>query len=230
MNPRPLRILVVEDHDTLRAQIAALLRRAGHAVDEANDARLALAIARAEPPDVVLLDLGLPDIDGTDLCGKIRALLPHRVPVLMLTARDALRDKLTGFEAGADDYMVKPFASEELLARIHALTRRAELGQAYVQAIGSLTIDRRAQEAHRGGVRLNLAPTAFAILCMLADSYPKARTRSELVRRLWPDEAPESDPLRTHLYQLRQALDKPFTTPMLKTVHGVGFRLESDTP
>ncbi len=228
MNPRPLRILVVEDHDTLRAQIVALLRRAGHYVDEANDGRLALAVARAEPPDIVLLDLGLPDIDGTDLCAKIRALMPHRVPVLMLTARDTLREKLVGFEAGADDYLVKPFASEELLARIQALTRRAQLGQAYVQAIGSLTIDRRASEAHRNGVRLSLAPTAFAVLCLLADAYPKARTRSDLVRRLWPENAPESDPLRTHLYQLRQALDKPFATPMLKTVHGVGFRLESD--
>lgn len=224
----PLHVLVVEDHAPLREQLVALLRRAGHRVDEADDGRLALAVANAELPDVIVLDLGLPDIDGLDLCTRLRRELPQRVPTLMLTARDTLQDKLAGFGAGADDYLVKPFASEELLARVLALARRADAGRAYVQTIGSLTIDRRAREAHRDGVRLSLPPTAFAVLLMLADAYPRALTRSEIVRRLWSDEAPESDPLRTHLYQLRQALDKPFAQPILKTVHGVGFRLEAD--
>lgn len=228
MKLSPVHVLLVEDHAPLREQIAALLRRAGHRVDEADDGQLAIAAALAEPPDVLLLDLGLPDVDGVDLCKKLRARLTKHVPVLMLTARDTLRDKLVGFDAGADDYLVKPFASEELLARVHALARRTGVARAYVQTIGSLTIDRQAQEAHREGVRLVIPPTAFAILAMLADAYPRALTRSEIVRRLWSDEPPESDPLRTHLYQLRQALDKPFATPMLKTVHGVGFRLEED--
>jgi DNA-binding response OmpR family regulator len=228
MTPTPLHLLVVEDHAPLREQLVALLKRAGHRVDEADDGRLAIAIARAETPDVILLDLGLPDIDGIDLCTRLRNELPQRVPILMLTARDTLQDKLAGFGVGADDYLVKPFASEELLARVLAVARRADVGGAYVQAIGSLTIDRRAREAHRDGVRLALTPTAFSILSMLADVYPRALTRSEVVRRLWGDDAPESDPLRTHLYQLRQAIDKPFAVPMLKTVHGVGFRLEAD--
>jgi DNA-binding response OmpR family regulator len=228
MTPTPLHLLVVEDHAPLREQLVALLKRAGHRVEEADDGRLAIAIAQAETPDVILLDLGLPDIDGIDLCTRLRNELPQRVPILMLTARDTLQDKLAGFGVGADDYLVKPFASEELLARVLAVARRADVSGAYVQAIGSLTIDRRAREAHRDGVRLALTPTAFSILSMLADVYPRALTRSEVVRRLWGDDAPESDPLRTHLYQLRQAIDKPFAVPMLKTVHGVGFRLEAD--
>ena len=224
-----LHILVVEDHAPLREQIVSLLVRAGHRVDEASDGRLALAMALDQPPDVLLLDLGLPDLDGVRLCKQLRAQAAAHIPVLMLTARDALSDKLNGFAAGADDYLVKPFASEELLARIRALAQRKSAGQNYVLRIGTLAIDRRAQEATRSGTRLALPPTSFSILLMLAESFPRALTRSDIVRRLWNDESPESDPLRTHLYQLRQALDKPFAKPMLKTVHSVGFRLESDS-
>jgi len=220
---------VVEDHAPLREQIVSLLVRAGHRVDEASDGRLALAMALDQPPDVLLLDLGLPDLDGVRLCKQLRAQAAAHIPVLMLTARDALSDKLNGFAAGADDYLVKPFASEELLARIRALAQRKSAGQNYVLRIGTLAIDRRAQEATRSGTRLALPPTSFSILLMLAESFPRALTRSDIVRRLWNDESPESDPLRTHLYQLRQALDKPFAKPMLKTVHSVGFRLESDS-
>lgn len=220
---------MVEDHAPLREQIVSLLVRAGHRVDEASDGRLALAMALDQPPDVLLLDLGLPDLDGVRLCKQLRAQAAAHIPVLMLTARDALSDKLNGFAAGADDYLVKPFASEELLARIRALAQRKSAGQNYVLRIGTLAIDRRAQEATRSGTRLALPPTSFSILLMLAESFPRALTRSDIVRRLWNDESPESDPLRTHLYQLRQALDKPFAKPMLKTVHSVGFRLESDS-
>jgi DNA-binding response OmpR family regulator len=228
MTKPALHILVVEDHAPLREQIVSLLVREGHRVDEAADGRLALAMALDQPPDVLVLDLGLPGLDGVKLCERLRAQAAAHIPVLMLTARDALHDKLSGFAAGADDYLVKPFASEELLARVNALAQRKSAGQNYMLRIGSLAIDRRAQEATRKGIRLALPPTSFSILLMLAESFPRALTRSDIVRRLWNDESPESDPLRTHLYQLRQALDKPFAKPMLKTVHGVGFRLESD--
>ncbi len=228
MTKPALHILVVEDHAPLREQIVSLLVRAGYRVDEAADGRLALSMALDQPPDVLLLDLGLPGLDGVRLCERLRAAAATHIPVLMLTARDALPYKLSGFAAGADDYLVKPFASEELLARVHALAQRKSAGQDYVLRIGTLAIDRRAQEATRNGVRLALPPTAFSILRMLAESHPRALTRSDIVRRLWNDESPESDPLRTHLYQLRQSLDKPFAKPMLKTVHGVGFRLQSD--
>jgi DNA-binding response OmpR family regulator len=225
----PLHVLVVEDHAPLREQIAALLRGAGCRVDEAADGRLALAQALAEPPDVLLLDLGLPGLSGLALCRRLREQAPQAVPVLMLTARDALPDKLEGFAAGADDYLVKPFEAAELLARVQALGRRGSSGRDYRLHVGTLAFDRRSREAWRGGRRLELPPIPLALLQALVEAWPRALTRSELIRRVWGDDPPETDPLRTHLYQLRQQLDKPFATPMLHTVHGVGLRLQADT-
>jgi len=125
---RALTVLVVEDHAPLREQIALLLRSAGHLVDEASDGRLALACALQSPPDVLVLDLGLPGLSGLALCRQLRKQAAQPIPVLMLTARDTLPDKLEGFAAGADDYLTKPFASEELLVRVLALSRRAGAG------------------------------------------------------------------------------------------------------
>jgi DNA-binding response OmpR family regulator len=220
------RVLVVEDHAPLREQIVALLQTAGHHVDEASDGRIALALALASGPDVLVLDLGLPGLGGLELCRRLRAQAAQPVPVLMLTARDSLPDKLAGFDAGADDYLIKPFAGDELLARVQALARRAGAGRDFRLHIGPLALDRRSHEAWREGQRLALPPTAFGILLLLAEAWPRALTRTELIRRLWDNDPPESDPLRTHLYQLRQQLDKPFATPMLHTVHGVGLRLQ----
>jgi DNA-binding response OmpR family regulator len=222
-------VLVVEDHAPLREQIAALLRQAGYRVEEAADGRLALHSALSQPPDLLLLDIGLPGLDGFALCQQLRQKSPCHVPVLMLTAYDALDDKLGGFAAGADDYLAKPFANEELLARVQALLRRKPAGQAHVLRIGNLEIDPRTQQASRHGRPLVLPPTAYAILLLLAQAWPRPLTRSALIHRLWDDEAPDSDPLRSHLYVLRQQLDRPFDAPMLKTVHGVGFRLQADT-
>ena len=226
LRPLPTRVLVVEDHAPLREQITTLLQSAGHRVDEASDGRIALALALASPPDVLVLDLGLPGLSGLELCRRLRAQAAQPVPVLMLTARDSLPDKLAGFDAGADDYLIKPFAGDELLARVQALARRAGAGRDFRLHIGPLAIDRRSREAWREGQRLVLPPTAFAILLLLAEAWPRALTRTELIRRLWDSDPPESDPLRTHLYQLRQQLDKPFATPILHTVHGVGMRLQ----
>jgi DNA-binding response OmpR family regulator len=223
-----LRVLVVEDHAPLRAQIVDLLTRAGHSVDEATDGAMGLRLALHAPPDVLVLDLGLPGLDGLRVCTALREKAERHIPVLMLTARDALNDKLDGFGAGADDYLVKPFAGEELLARVAALSRRHAAGKSFTLRLGSLAIDARGHVATRAGRPLALPPTAFNLLLMLAEAAPRALSRSELVDRLWPGEAPDSDSLRTHVFQLRQQLDKPFEQPMLKTVHGVGFRLESD--
>ena len=224
-----LRILVIEDHLGLRASMAALFEAHGHRADFAADGRTGLALALAEVPDVVVLDLTLPGMDGLRVCAQIRAQADRHVPVLMVTARDALDDKLKGFEAGADDYLVKPFAGEELLARCLALARRQQVGSAHVLRIGSLRIDRRANDAQRNERSLELPLTAYRILLALAEAWPRTLTRSDLVQRLWGDEPPQSDPLRSHLYLLRQTLDRPFDTAMLKTVHGVGFKLEADS-
>ena len=228
MTDAPLHVVVVEDNPTLRAQLAALFERAGWRCDFASDGLSGLQLVLAEPPDVLVLDLGLPGLDGLRVCERLRAESDRHVPVLMLTARDALADKLEGFRHGADDYLVKPFAGDELVARCSALSQRHRLGASHVLQIGSLRIDRRGGAITREGQPLELYQTSRQILLALAEAWPRTLTRSELVQRLWGDEPPESDPLRSHLYLLRQALDRPFARPMLKTVHGVGFRLESD--
>ncbi|MCU0626156.1 MAG: response regulator transcription factor [Gemmatimonadaceae bacterium] len=226
--PGGLHVLVVEDSRALGESIRELLTSHGHRADLAADGRAGLQMALAEPPDVLVLDLSLPGMDGLRLCARLRAECDRHVPVLMLTARDTLPDKLAGFEAGADDYLLKPFANEELLARCHALSQRHRAGQAHLLRIGTLVIDRREGTVTRAGRPLALRQTARQLLLVLAEAWPRAVTRSELVRRVWGDDPPESDPLRTHLYGLRQVLDKPFATPMLVTIHEVGFRLQAD--
>lgn len=220
-----LRILLVEDHLPLRQSLAALFEARGHQIDFAADGRTGLQLALAEPPDVLVLDLGLPGMDGLRVCEALRERADRHVPILMLTARDRLEDKLAGFAAGADDYLVKPFAAAELLARCLALSQRHRVGTEHRLQIGSLLIDRRSGQATRHGQALDLQGIPLRILRLLAEAWPRAVTRSELLRELWPDEVPASDPLRSHLYVLRQALDKPFEQPMLRTIHGLGFRL-----
>jgi DNA-binding response OmpR family regulator len=229
MSAERLRILVIEDHLALRMSMAAMLESHGHRADFAADGRTGLQLALAEPPDVVVLDLPLPGMDGLQVCARLRAQADRHIPILMLTARDTLDDKLKGFEAGADDYLVKPFAAEELLARCLVLARRHRVGQAHLLRIGSLCIDRRSAEVRRNDRVLELQQTSYRILLALAEAWPRTLTRSDLVQRLWGDDPPQSDPLRSHLYLLRQALDRPFDTAMLKTVHGVGFKLEADS-
>jgi len=228
MTAEHLRILVVEDNPVLRANLAALLERHGHRPDFAADGLTGLQLALADPPDVLVLDLSLPGLDGLEVCARLRAECDRQVPVLMLTARDAIDDKLAGFAAGADDYLVKPFSGDELLARCIALSRRHRVGTSHMLHIGSLCIDRRAGTAWRDEQPLALHHIAFRILLELAEAAPRTLTRSELIDRLWGDQPPQSDPLRSHLYLLRQALDRPFDTPMLRTVHGVGYSLVAD--
>ena len=223
-----LRLLVVEDNPVLRANLESTFVEAGVVADFAADGLSGLQAALADPPDVLVLDLGLPGLDGLRVCERLRQQSDRHVPVLMLTARDALDDKLAGFRSGADDYLVKPFASAELLARCQALSQRHRTGALHVQRIGSLCIDRRRGHIEREGRVLDLPQTARALLLALADAWPRTLTRSELVDRIWGDAPPDSDPLRTHLYTLRQVLDRPFATSMLRTVHGVGLRLEAD--
>lgn len=218
------RLLVVEDHAGLRAQIVAVLTDAGWRVEEASDGFAALQLALEQPPDVLVLDLGLPGLDGLDVCRRLRERCDRHVPVLMLTARDALADKGRGFAAGADDYLQKPFAAEELLWRCRALARRGELGRSPVLERGPLRIDRRSGEVACHGRPLVVTGHAYRLLVALAEAWPRTVSRSELLEQLWRDEPPESDALRSHLYTLRQSLGD--AQALVKTVHGVGLRLD----
>jgi DNA-binding response OmpR family regulator len=223
-----LRVLLIEDQSDLAGNVIDYFESFGHAVDYASDGASGVTLALSESFDVIVLDLMLPRLDGWEVCRRIRGEARQRVPLLMLTARDTLDDKLRGFELGADDYLTKPFALDELHARCLALARRGELHRDQTIVIGTLAVDVRKHEATRNGVALSLTKKGFEILRALAEAYPAAVTRSELIARLWGDDWPDSDALRSHIYALRQELDKPAQRPMLKTVHGIGLKLEAD--
>ena len=228
MPPPKLRLLLIEDQSDLAANILDYFESLGHSVDYASDGASGISLALSESFDVVILDIVLPRIDGWEVCRRIRSEAAVHIPLLMLTARDALDDKLRGFELGADDYLTKPFALDELHARCLALGRRRELQRDQTIVVGTLAVDIRKREAVRDGVVLGLTKKGFEILRVLAEAYPGAVTRSELVAQLWGDDWPDSDALRSHIYALRQVLDHRFERPMLKTVHGVGFQLAAD--
>jgi DNA-binding response OmpR family regulator len=223
---RPLHILVIEDNPDLLANLYGYLEPLGYTLDSARDGFAGLALAADTHHDAIVLDLMLPGVGGLEVCRRLRTELRRDTPVLMLTARDTVEDKVLGLRSGADDYLVKPFSLAELDARLHALVRRSR-GRTSTAAIrvGALAIDPATYETTREGKRLELSPMAYRILGVLARASPALVTRETLERELWGDEPPSSDALRTHIHALRQALDKPFPRPMLITVAGVGYRL-----
>ena len=227
-NKPGLKILVIEDNRDIAQNIAEHFEHLGHQMDFATNGKIGLELALANYFDLILLDLTLPGMDGWEVCTQLRQKSERHIPVLMLTARDSLDDKVKGFELGADDYLTKPFALAELEVRCQALSRRHQLQTNHLITLGSVCIDRQQQKATRHNQSISLQPIPFKILQVLAESYPRVVSKSELCQKLWGDDPTDSDSLRSHIYQLRQQLDKPFETPMLKTVHGVGFVLEKD--
>jgi DNA-binding response OmpR family regulator len=218
-------ILLVEDNPDLAGNIIQYLEALGHRLHYAADGEAGLREALVSPVDIVLLDLALPNRDGLSVCAEIRRRADRRVPILMLTARDTLGDKLAGFASGADDYLVKPFSLAELAARVTALAQRPHLGRTHLVSIGPLAIDRQARSATREGQALRLTPLLWELLLLLAEAWPNPLSRDEATRRLWGDEPPSSDSLRANMHLLRQVVDKPFDIPIIETMHGVGFRL-----
>lgn len=216
-------LLVIEDNRDLAANLYDYLTGHGHTVDLAYDGRVGLEFATRDPYDAIVLDLMLPRLDGTEVCRRLRA-SGHVMPVLMLTARDTLDDKLLGFQLGADDYLVKPFDLPELEARLQALTRRRH-GMPRRLQVADLVFDLDALSVQRGGQSISLAPIPLRILEVLMRNPRRVVPRAELVRAVWGDAPPDSDALRAHLYQLRTAIDRPFAVPLLQTVHGLGYRI-----
>lgn len=225
---KQLNILVIEDNITVAQNVADFFSSQGYVLDFAHTGTQGLTLALENYYDVIILDLMLPGMDGIEVCKQIRTNAERHIPILMLTARDSLDDKLTGFDIGADDYLTKPFALEELHARCLVLANRQRKAAATTITLGQLTIDTQRQEAIREGQLLQLQRIPFQILLILAQSHPRTVSRSELWSRLWGDSIADSDVIRSHVYQLRQVLDKPFDNAMLATVHGVGFNLKVD--
>jgi DNA-binding response OmpR family regulator len=224
-----MHLLLIEDHRDIAANIAEYFEARRDVIDHEVDGEAGLQKALAQTYDAIVLDLMLPGLDGLSLCRQLRQAGRTRVPVLMLTAKDLLEDKIEGFEAGADDYLVKPFSLAELDARLKALVRRARVPAApRVLSVGDLNFDLDTLEAARSGEPIKLNPTTRRLLMLLLQNSHRVVTRAELEHELWGDQTPQGDFLRAHMHALRTAIDKNFTVKLLHTIHGTGYRLTTD--
>ncbi len=220
-------VLVVDDDIDILTTLADQFELAGIPVDCASRGRQALELCRQNHYEVIVLDVMMPGGDGLSVCRELRR-SGLSTPILFLTARDTLDDKIDGFEAGADDYLVKPFAMRELLSRVGALRKRISRQQVHQLRYGELTMDLELRTVERAGVALRLNPQQFALLHRLLLQAPAVVSREQLEEALWGGEPPDSDALRSHLYQLRSVVDKPFAYPMILTVRGYGYRLQRE--
>jgi len=218
-------ILVIEDNPDLVANLYDFLEPRGYVVDAAYDARSGLRFARDNDYEAIILDLTLPDMDGLKVCSRLRD-AGSDIPVLMLTARDTLNDKLEGFASGTDDYLVKPFAMQELDVRLQALIRRSRGEQSReLLQVADLVFDSATLHVERSGKSITLPPIPLQILALLIRQSPRVVPRREIERRIWGNIRPDSDVLRTHMSVLRTAIDRPFSKQLLRTVHGIGYQL-----
>jgi DNA-binding response OmpR family regulator len=216
---------VVEDNRDILANVLDYLSLKGYSVDCAQDGLSGLHLAATEHYDLIVLDIMLPGMDGYQLCQRLREDARRDTPIIMLTARDALDDRLRGLNAGADDYLLKPFALSELVARIEAVLRRSQGSRQRQLKVGDLVYDLDTLHISRAGQPLKINPLGLKLLAVLMRRSPAVVRREALEEALWGDDCPDSDSLRSHIHQLRQVLDKPFEQPLLHTVHGVGYRL-----
>ncbi len=218
-------LLVIEDNPDLAANLSDFFSAHGHTVDLAYDGLSGLGFALEKHYDALVLDLMLPGMDGLEVCARLRE-AGEQLPVLMLTARDTLENKLEGFDHGADDYLIKPFAMPELEARLQALLRRAsgEAGRRRWR-VADLIYDPDTRSVTRAGRRIELAPIPLRILALLIRRSPRVVTREELEREIWGDTPPDSDSLRAHLHAVRAAIDRDFDPPLLHTLRGIGYQL-----
>jgi len=222
-----LSILIIEDNAQLAANIYDYLEACGHALDAAPDGVSGLNLAATKEYDAIVLDWNLPRLDGLSVLRRLRTVEKKTVPVIMLTARDQLADKIDGFESGVDDYLVKPVALPELEIRLRSLVARVRQSSApdHVLTVGDLSFNLRTLEAARGSRRIQLSRTSRQLLELLMRESPKVVARQRLEQVAWGEETPEIDLLRSHMYVLRRALDQGSEPKLLHTVSGVGYRL-----
>ncbi len=220
-----MRLLVIEDDERLAARLSQGLRESGYTVDVAGSARDGLVLVGSRPYDAVLLDIGLPGQDGWSLLDRLRG-RGDRTPVLCVTARDAVDDRVKGLNLGADDYLVKPFAFAELLARLRAVLRRGDRTDDIVR-VADLEVDLSARRARRGGRVLDLRPKEFALLAALARRPGHVLSRAAIVDRVWEaDFDYESNVVDVQIRRLRETVDAPFANKLIHTVRGAGYVLE----
>lgn len=218
-------ILAIEDNPDLVENLYDFFEVRGHVVDAAYDGNSGLKFVAKNSYDVVILDLMLPDMDGLAVCSQLRK-QGCSLPILMLTARDTLNDKLLGFKLGADDYLVKPFSLRELEVRLQALVRRGQVEVSHsLLSVADLAFNTATLKVSRAAHEIDLPPIQLKILELLMRQSPRVVSRREIERHIWGDDLPETDSLRAHLHTLRTLIDKPFTQQLLQTVRGMGYRI-----
>jgi two-component system OmpR family response regulator len=225
-----VRVLVVEDETRMAALLKRGLEEEGYAVDLAADGDEGLFLAMENEYDLVLLDAMLPRRDGYDVCRTLRE-RRRWAPVLMLTARDGIADRVAGLDAGADDYLTKPFAFAELTARLRALLRRGSTERAPVLEVGDLTLDPAAHSVHRAGQNVDLTAKEFALLELLMRHPGEVLSRTRILEHVW-DFAydPSSNVVDQYIAYLRRKIDRPFDREDVETVRGAGYRLRASSP
>lgn len=219
------RVLLVEDKQDFAANIIDYLEARGFTMDCAYDGVTGLHLAVVNEYDIIVLDIMLPGIDGLTICERLRRDAGKQMPILMLTARDTLADKLAGFSKGADDYLVKPFDLPELEARLRALILRGTQRHEHALVVDELTFHPGTLEVRRAGQAVVLNHAARTLLELLMREYPNVVSKERLEQALWGDDMPDTDNLRSHIYALRSSIDREFEHKMLVTVHRYGYRL-----
>ncbi|MCZ2110094.1 MAG: response regulator transcription factor [Dehalococcoidia bacterium] len=225
-----MHLLLVEDEARLAHAVRRVLEEEGHVVDWVDDGVDAFAQAQTEEYDLILLDVMLPTMNGFEVAKRLRA-KGNQSPILMLTAKDAVTDRVQGLDSGADDYLVKPFALAELLARVRALTRRAKMatGLDSVLTVADLELDLKTREAIRGGKRIELTAKEFALLEVMMRHPGQVMTRSQLLDRIWSyDVLTESNIVDIYIHYLRNKIDRDFDEKLIRTVRGVGYALRAN--
>lgn len=220
-----MRVLLIEDNRRLHTSLRRSLEEDGYAVDSCYDGEEGEAFALSAPYDLIILDLMLPQRDGYQVCADLRE-QRVRTPILMLTARDAIEDRVKGLDCGADDYLVKPFALQELRARMRSLLRRDLPAKAAQLQVGDLSLDPATHRVERGGIPIQLTKREFALLEYLMRNPNWLLTRQMIEAHIWNyDSAPGSNVIDVYIRRLRRKIDEPFKVKLLETVRGVGYRL-----
>lgn len=220
-----MNILIVEDNRDIHDNIVDFFKLKGHEVEGALDGLTGLHLAASKPFDAIILDVMLPGVDGYHICRSLREHARSTTAIIMLTARDELHDRLTGFDAGADDYVVKPFALAEVLARLESIVARRRGSNPQVLQVGDLRYDLDTLEVTRGGEPVRLTPTGLRLLEVLMRKSPAVVRKRELEEAVWGRDVPGSDILKSNIHMLRREVDKPFEAPLLHTIHGLGYKL-----
>lgn len=219
-------VLLVEDNRDLAASVLDYLELQDFDCDYAERGDHALELCRDNTYDAMILDIMMPGIDGLSLCKTLRE-HGNNAPIIMLTARDTLDDKLAGFDAGADDYLVKPFDLPELAARLRAITKRKVTTGSSLK-VADLEVNLDNHQVTREGKLIDLSPACWKLLVALIQASPRVLSRFELENVLWKDSPPDSEALKSHLYTLRKLVDKPFENPLIHTLRGVGVALRDN--